>query len=623
MENKKNNSSKKSNSTKKTSTSTKKPIAKKSSSSASKNAKTAVSAAKKTTFTVKKATPKTVTSSKSVKKNTSNIDLKKKREEEKPKVDLIKIEKTSKKDFNFIKYILYAVGVFFIALGVLFNNALLETKIFGIILGDLSVYSKLIGILLLGVTGVIQAIKSEKNSLIKSILIILGVVFVSTWIFPGGQFSGSEFVPAEAYGLNFNSLVTVAYNAIYVCIDKILMLIVIAAFYKIISMTGAYHAIIKKITKPFVGKEKNFAIAVAALVIILTSFISETYVVLIFLPFLISMLAVLKVDKLTAFATTFGALIAGTIASPYGTEALIGFNHYAALEPAETLMVRVVLQLVVFVLFVIFVNLRLASNKCNEAVVDLLVDENSNKKTKILPLALILGITGIFLILGYVNWYANFEIETFVKFHEWLYTLNIGEYPIMEMLFGTSDKVSVIGAFTIFDGITTLIVMSLLVIAAYRIKLDQLAEVMTKSIKFMAKPLLVIVLISSLFTIANITQFYSVIGHSILSLTDGFNPYTSSIVAALSSVFSNDLAFTSFVFSGYFTSEFSESTNVFSLAYTSMHGLMQLVIPTSPLLIGLYYTNNSYKSWVKYIAVFFGSILIVTLLLLTVLTYMA
>lgn len=618
MEEKKKQSSNKSNSTKKTTT------AKKTNNSVKNTTTAKTSAAKKNTSTVKKTTSANKTGAKNVKKTTSNVDLKKKREEQKPKVDLIKVEpKTSKKDFDSIKIILYAIGIFLIALGVLFNNALLETEFLGLVLGDLVIPTKLIGILLIGFTAVKQAVRSEKNGLLKSLAIVFGLSYFATWIFSAGYLSGSEVVLMEGYGLNFNDIVSVLYNGIYMCIDKIIILILIGFFYKIASTTGAYHELIKKVTTPFVGKENIFSIGLAALVIILMSFVTESYIVLALLPFFISMLAFLKVDKVTAFAVTFGALIAGMIGSPYGTEALSAFNYYASLTLEDALMYRIILQLCVIVLFAFFVNLRLKSNTSKEAVKELFLTEDDSKKVSVLPLAIIMVTTFLLLTLGYVNWYSNFGIETFYNFQEWIYTLTIGDYPVVEILIGASTEASVFGEFTIFDGMTILSVMSIILILAYRIKLQEVLNILVKTIKFLAKPLLVIFLISCVFTIGYITQFIVIIGQYILSLSAEFNPFTSAIVAALSGLLSNDLGFTAYLFSGYFTASFTDYTSIYGLVYTSIYGIIQLVIPTSPILIGLYYTDISYKTWLKYIAVFFAGILVVALLLITVITYLA
>lgn len=611
MENKKNNSSKKTTSAKKKSTS-------------SSTKKTTV--AKKSTTAAKKTTNVASAKKSSVSKNVkSKTDLKKTREAEKPKVDLIKVEnnKKSRKDFEFIKFVLYAVGILFIALGVLFNNTLVDTEVFDLVLGDIVIPVKLIGFLLIGVTGVIQAVRSEKHSLMKSLLIILGMAILGTWIFPNGSISGAEFVDTESYGINFNELVSIAYNGIYMCIDKILVLISIAFFYKIANKTGAYHKLVDKKVKLFKGKEDKYVVGCSVVVILLTSFVTETFAIVFFLPFIISVLSKLKIDKFTAFAVTFGALIVGTIASPYGTEALSGFNYYASLSIDNALVYRFALQACILVLYVVFVNMRLKDVKKEEVVSEgFLIEEAGKKKVNEIPLMVIMIITALFMSVAFIDWSGNFGITMFEEFHAWLFELTIGEYPIFQMLLGDSSSVSVIGAYSIFDGITILLIMSIITIAAYKIKFEEIIESLISVLKFLAKPLIMIGLITAIFTVGYMTQFAVVIGHYLMSLSVDFNPFANALNAAISGIFHSDLAFTGYVYSAYFAERYTAYQDALSITYTSITALIQLIVPTSPILIGLYYTNVSYKKWIKYIGLFVVAVLIVTLLLLTVVTYL-
>lgn len=588
--------------------------------------KTAAKSSVKKSTTSAKKTSAAVKTSKKVSATKSTADLKKIREEEKPKVDLIKVEKKnyekSIKNFEFMKFVLYGIGILLIALGVLFNNNLLETEVFGLILGDCVIPVKLVGFLFIGVTGVIQSIRSEKHSLLKSVIVVLLLAVLGAWIFPNGYLSGTSYVDSGAYGLTFNDFVSLAYNGIYMCIDKILMVIFIALFYKIAEATGAYHKVVDSIAKKLKGKEKNVALAIAVIVIALISFITEIYAVLFFLPFFVSILSKLKVDKFTTFAVTFGALIVGAIGSPYGTEALSGFNYYASLSIENAFMYRVILQLCVVVLFALFVSLRMKETSKEEAVEEQFLTELEYKKINANPLIALLIITALFMTVGFIDWSGNFEITMFEEFHEWLFALSIGEFMPFVLLLGDSSYASVIGLFTVFDAITVLFVISLLMIVAYKINFDKLIEIFISTMKFLAKPLMFIIIITAVFTVGYMTQFMASVGQYILSLTTEFNPYSNAFVAALSGVFHNDLAFTGYVFSAFFSSEYTAVGDALSITYTSISALIQLIIPTSPLLIGLYYTKVPYKSWIKYIALFFAGILIVILILLTVITYL-
>ena len=67
--------------------------------------------------------------------------------------------------------------------------------------------------------------------------------------------------------------------------------------------------------------------------------------------------------------------------------------------------------------------------KANSVIDDPFEVENSDnkKKTKVLPVIIVLAISAIIVILGYINWNTNFGIKIFDEFHEWLVGLEAGE----------------------------------------------------------------------------------------------------------------------------------------------------------------------------------------------------
>lgn len=584
---------------------------KKSSSNKSANVST-----KKTTAAIK--------NSKNVSAKKSTEDLKKLREEEKPKVDLIKVNNTSNeksiKNFEFMKFVLYAIGIFIIAIGILFNNNLVEKEIFGIVLGDIVIPIKLLGYLIIGATGVVQCVRTKKESLIKSATVILAMAILGAWLFPNGSISGASFTDSGTAGISLNDLVSIAYNGVYMCIDKLMMIVSIALFYKIAEATGAYHKIVDTIVKPLKGKGKNVAIAIGAIVITLISFVTEIFAILFFIPLFISILSKLKVDKMTSFAVTFGALMIGAIGSPYGTESLTGFNYYSSISMDESLLYRIILQLCIVVLFVIFVTLRMKETSNEEIVEEQLLTQLEYKKINSTPLMVLMFITAFFMTFGFIDFATNFEITIFQDLYDYIFDLSIGDFYPFVLLFGSSA--SVIGSFTLFDGISTLIIISVLMILAYKIEVDKIYEIIISTLKFVTKPLLLVVIITAVFTVGYMTQFLASVGYYVMSFTPEFNPYTSAFMAGLSSVFHSDLAFTAYLYSSYFSSNYSGVTDILSITYTSVSALVQIIIPTSPLLIGLYYTKVPYKEWIKYIGLFFAGISIVILILLTVITYL-
>ena len=54
----------------------------------------------------------------------------------------------------------------------------------------------------------------------------------------------------------------------------------------------------------------------------------------------------MKLDKITAFAVTFGSILIGTLGATYGGEGLYWFNYYTQTTTDNVLIYRVLLLVV-------------------------------------------------------------------------------------------------------------------------------------------------------------------------------------------------------------------------------------------------------------------------------------
>ena len=101
-----------------------------------------------------------------------------------------------------------------------------------------------------------------------------------------------------------------------------------------------------------------------------------------------------------------------------------------------------------------------------------------------------------------------------------------------------------------------------------------------------------------------------------------FNPFLVSIAALIANIFHIDFGYTGFVIGTYFMTLFADNIEVVHTIFTTLFGLVGIVIPTQALLvIGLSYLNIDYKTWIKYIWIFAVAMLIILLVLFTVMTY--
>ena len=148
----------------------------------------------------------------------------------------------------------------------------------------------------------------EKHDLLKIMLLVILVTIVLTWVIPYGYFSGTEF---SSQGLAREGLSDILLSGVYSAsffLQQLLFVAFIGLFYGVVSKTSGYKAFVSGVAKKFKGKEKIFVLIASLFVTLLTTFLSQTFVVLIFVPFIINVASKLKLDKLTAFLATFGRI---------------------------------------------------------------------------------------------------------------------------------------------------------------------------------------------------------------------------------------------------------------------------------------------------------------------------
>ena len=141
--------------------------------------------------------------------------------------------------------------------------------------------------------------------------------------------------------------------------------------------------------------------------------------------------------------------------------------------------------------------------------------------------------------------------------------------------------------------------------------------------KKMFKPLLCLLGVNLVFTTSYIAgQPIASIYNWILNLVEGFNPFITSIVAFISSLFQVDFGYVAYTVGSFATTVFADNFAIAHTIFTSMYGIVQIFMPTSMILVtGLALTKVSYKEWFKYIWLFVVGMIIILLVLFTVVTY--
>lgn len=469
----------------------------------------------------------------------------------------------------------------------------------------------------------------EKHDLLKIALLAVLVTIVLTWIIPAGSLSSGTYIKA---GLTRQGLSDILLSGVYSAnffIQQLMFIIFVGIFYGVITHISGYKALVSKIANKLKGKEKAFIIISSLIVTLLTSFLTQTYAILIFIPFTINIASKMNIDKTTAFLCTFGSMLIGILGATYGSEGFIYFinylNYYQSVTITEEIAVRFGILALAFILFNFFtiqhMNKVSSSKKNEEKVEDLfLVEEEKSKKVKVWPMALFLIVILVFAILGYVNWSENFNITIFTKFHTWLTELAVGDYTILAYILG--NNATAFGAWDLYTITIVMAIVLLLAIIVYGVKFDDVLDSAIEGIKKVVKPLMLLLLVYTVFVFVYWAPFTVTICNWITNFADGFNPFLASISAAVSSFFHIDFGFAGYALGDILTTTYGSSFSIGMVIYVAINGLVQFVAPTSAiLLIGLSYLDIPYKTWIKHIWKFALIMLAFLLVIFALLTY--
>ena len=369
---------------------------------------------------------------------------------------------------------------------------------------------------------------------------------------------------------------------------------------------------------------------VSVFLFILTSLFSQTFVVLAFVPFFISILLKMNLDKLTTFIITFGSVLVGLLGVTFGSEGVTSFDYYIRSDLTEGLNYRYIIAAVTVVLYNFFICMRvkkvLSETKKNTKNSTIEDDpfkvENSSKKNAI-PVAIILFLMMALIILGYIDWETNFAITAFNEFHEWLIGLAPTEdFYIISYILG--QQTTALGNLKYVFILCNIFVLAAMLIAfLYRMKVNEFVQAFYDGVKKMFKPILLFVASYIVFGVIVSVPITSTICNWIFNLVEGFNPFIVSVCAFINSLFSPDLGYTGYAVGSFLTTVYTDQMQLVNAIYTSMYGLIQLFLPTSAILvIGLSFMDIDYKSWLKYIWLFVVGMLIILLVLFTVVSYM-
>ena len=216
----------------------------------------------------------------------------------------------------------------------------------------------------------------KKHGLTKILAVILLVVVLLSWVVKGR----SDAVAPIALGD-----VVMNYFQSFYYFDVMLFILVVGGFYGLLEHVDGYKNLISKIANG--AKKKKLVVFIITIVFaLLSSLAGLNLILLIFIPFAISLVIALGYDKIVALFSTVGAVAVGMIGGIFTTIRIsssyygVSYTTYSELVGLEdkwaALIPNIILFVLALIILIVFLNLRM--NKVQDQ--DEEVEEKEEKK---------------------------------------------------------------------------------------------------------------------------------------------------------------------------------------------------------------------------------------------------
>ncbi len=450
----------------------------------------------------------------------------------------------------------------------------------------------------------------EKHDLLKVSGVMVLLTILLTWIFKESYWDGSQLVVGEMSPVGMFDVFTYGLLGMFYFTVVVTFVFVLGGFYQLLSKTTGYQNLTNSIAKAFDKKEVLFVLVTSFVIAALTSLLTEYYVVIGLIPFVITIMSKMKMHKITTFTTTFGSMLVGFVGSVYSTKISSMTNSVFLLNAKDNLWLKIALFLTTFVIFNLFTLLFMKKNnkvkKADQA--EELFEETATTKGKTWPAAVILGLFLVVTLLAYIPWLEVFNIALFKNITTSIKEVTILNSPVFGYLLGDVEP---FGNWDLFAFQVLMIMTSIVMAFAYKIKLNDFLTSFGEGFKKVGK--LVVVLLASYLILEFAVMFpvLPVVVDWIVNLTSSFNALLGTLSGFVVSLFTTEYQYTTNLIGPYLVGTFDTLAKPISLMMQTTYGLASFITPASAiLLVGLSYLNISYKEWFKYIWKFLVALLV-------------
>lgn len=467
----------------------------------------------------------------------------------------------------------------------------------------------------------------KKHNTVKVVLLTMVVFLLLTWILPAAYYQTSYVSQGrvqmglfDIFSYPVTTIQYFGYIAIY--------MLVIGGFYGVLNHISAYRILLDKIANKFKSHSIVAISVIMGVFAIITSVCGLNYGLLLFFPFVISLVLLMGYDKIVALLTTVGGVLVGLMGTTYAYNNVSILMNYLSIKIDSQLITKIIILVIGLALLIfntiMYIKKKMPKkSKADSEDLSYYVPEaikaKDSKNVKVWPLVLILDLLLLVMILAFISWSGAFKVDLFDNITSAVTGFKLFGFTIFGKLLGT---VNAFGNWTLTDLSLCIVIATLILSLIYKVKFDDVMQRFIKGGKEALQPAVLVILIYTALVIVTYHPFQLVIYKAIFELTKGFNVFTSGLVAILASFFNADSMYTFNSVIPYLVSIVSDKTvySIIGVLFQSMYALTMFVAPTSlVLMVTLSYLNVSFKDWIKNIWQYVLEMLVILFIIFTIL----
>lgn len=454
----------------------------------------------------------------------------------------------------------------------------------------------------------------KKHNVVKVVLVTLLVFLLLSWILPAAYFQTSYAEQGRVQmGLFdiFNYPATAISYFGYIAV----FILVVGGFYGILNRIGAYRKMLDKLSTLFKKHGKLVISIMMVLLAVITSICGLQLGLIIFFPFIISIILLMGYDKIVAALTVVGSTMIGIAGTTFAYSNVSVITSLLSVKITSNILLKILVLVLGLALLIgntiIYIiksekgtkktgkkAAKKSTNKESTNDTELLIPNDTKTKSSIVPMIVVFSVVFVIMILSFISWSGAFSNKAFEDATSAVTGFKIFKFALFGKLLG---NVNAFGSWTLTDLSGMLIVAMLLLTLIYKVKFSDAIDAFFEGMKKALVPAVIVVLIYTGLVITTYHPFQLVLYKAIFGLTKGFNIFTAMITGILASVFNADPLYSFQSVIPYLSSIVSnDAYKTIAALYPAVYGLTMLVAPTSVvLMVVLSYMGISYKDWFK------------------------